>query len=317
MKSPVHCRLLILGSGEAAWTAAIYAARANLSPLVITADKPEPDITPASESECWPGIQKGMTQKKLISDMKTQALNVGARVSEDVIIKAALSEHPFRLIARNSTYSCDALIIAKDSLPDFSGISGVENFVGKGVSTNVVYDGYLFKGQDVVVAGKGEDAIEDTRWLSNIARKVYLVTSADTAQAADVLMEKVRSGKVVIFEGHSVSGFSGNDTGLASVKIRSERDNNELDIHATGCFISGGYIPDTALFSGEVEMKDGFIRVKGEDETGSTATSVAGVFAAGSITEYGRPLAVISARSGCMAALDAERFLSRKNSQEK
>lgn len=315
MTTTRHCKLLILGSGPAGYTAAIYAARANLNPVLITGMAQGGQLTTTTDVDNWPADVAGVQGPELMERFLKHAERFQTEVIFDHIHTANLSEKPFELIGDQGTYTCDALIIATGASAKYLGLPSEEAFMGKGVSACATCDGFFYKNQDVAVIGGGNTAVEEALYLSNIARKVTVVHRRDKFRSEkimiDKLMEKVKSGKIELALDHILEEVKGDDSGVAGIRIRHVRDDTTRDLELQGVFIAIGHHPNTDLFQGQLEMKNGYIITQGGNEGNATATSIPGVFAAGDVQDHIYRQAITSAGSGCMAALDAERYLEK------
>ena len=308
-----HCRLLILGSGPAGYTAAIYAARANLQPVLITGLQQGGQLTTTTDVENWPGEPDGVQGPELMERMLKHAQRFDTEIVFDQINEVNLKERPFRLVGDSGSYTCDALIIATGASARYLGLHSEEAFKGRGVSACATCDGFFYKNQKVAVIGGGNTAVEEALYLSNIASHVYVIHRRDQFRAekilADRLLARAESGNVTIEWNHVLDEVLGDDSGVTGIRIRNVQDDStkELDVH--GVFIAIGHQPNTAIFEGQLEMDRGYIVVKSGTRGNATATSVSGVFAAGDVADAVYRQAVTSAGSGCMAALDAECYL--------
>jgi len=315
MTTTRHCKLLILGSGPAGYTAAIYAARANLNPVLITGMAQGGQLTTTTDVDNWPADVAGVQGPELMERFLKHAERFQTEVIFDHIHTANLSEKPFELIGDQGTYTCDALIIATGASAKYLGLPSEEAFMGKGVSACATCDGFFYKNQDVAVIGGGNTAVEEALYLSNIARKVTVVHRRDKFRSEkimiDKLMEKVKSGKIELALDHILEEVKGDDSGVAGIRIRHVRDDMARDLELQGVFIAIGHHPNTDLFQGQLEMKNGYIITQGGNEGNATATSIPGIFAAGDVQDHIYRQAITSAGSGCMAALDAERYLEK------
>ena len=316
MTSSKHCRLLILGSGPAGWTAAVYAARANLKPVLVTGLQMGGQLMTTTEVDNWPGDAHGLLGPDLMARMQAHAERFDTEVIFDTIHTADLSQRPFRLKGDNGEYTCDALIIATGATAKYLGLESEEKFKGRGVSACATCDGFFFKDQDVAVVGGGNTAVEEALYLSNIASKVHLIHRRDKFRAepilVDKLMDKVQAGKIELHLFHTLDEVLGDASGVTGVRIKSTQDGATTDVKLQGCFIAIGHKPNTDIFAGQIEMKDGYIRTKSGLEGFATMTSVPGVFAAGDVQDHVYRQAITSAGTGCMAALDAQRFLEQE-----
>lgn len=315
MTTTRHCKLLILGSGPAGYTAAIYAARANLNPVLITGMAQGGQLTTTTDVDNWPADVAGVQGPELMERFLKHAERFQTEVIFDHIHTANLSKKPFELIGDQGTYTCDALIIATGASAKYLGLPSEEAFMGKGVSACATCDGFFYKNQDVAVIGGGNTAVEEALYLSNIARKVTVVHRRDKFRSEkimiDKLMEKVKSGKIELALDHVLEEVKGDDSGVTGIRIRHVRDDTTRDLALQGVFIAIGHHPNTDLFQGQLEMKNGYIVTQGGNEGNATATSIPGIFAAGDVQDHIYRQAITSAGSGCMAALDAERYLEQ------
>lgn len=309
-----HCRLVILGSGPAGYSAAVYAARANLNPVVITGVEQGGQLMTTTDVDNWPGDVEGLQGPALMERMLRHAERFDTEIVNDHIHTADLSKRPFRLDGDYSSYTCDALIIATGATAMYLGLPSEEAFKGRGVSACATCDGFFYRGKDVAVIGGGNTAVEEALYLSNIASKVTLVHRRDALRSEkilqDHLFEKAANGNVEIHWDHVVDQVLGDDSGVTGLRIRSTRDPEQTtDLNLAGVFIAIGHRPNTELFSGQLDMHNGYITVKSGLAGDATATSIAGVFAAGDVADQIYRQAVTSAGAGCMAALDAEKYL--------
>ncbi|HRQ66667.1 MAG TPA: thioredoxin-disulfide reductase [Xanthomonadaceae bacterium] len=311
--SSKHCRLLILGSGPAGYTAAVYAARANLKPVLITGIQPGGQLTTTTDVDNWPGDVEGLQGPALMERMQKHAERFETEVVFDHINEADLSRRPFRLKGDSGEYTADALIITTGASAKYLGLPSEQAFMGKGVSACATCDGFFFRGQEVAVIGGGNTAVEEALYLSNICSKVTLVHRRDKLRAEkmlqDKLFEKQQAGKIDIVWNHQVDEILGDHSGVTGLRIRATDGNETREIAVTGVFIAIGHTPNTGLFEGQLDMKNGYISIRSGLEGNATATSVPGVFAAGDVADQVYRQAVTSAGFGCMAALDAEKFL--------
>jgi len=308
-----HTRLLILGSGPAGYTAAIYAARANLRPVVVTGLAQGGQLMTTTDVDNWPADAGGVQGPELMERFQKHAERFETELVFDQIHTARLLEHPFALQGDSATYTCDALIIATGASAKYLGIESEKQFMGRGVSACATCDGFFFKGQDVAVIGGGNTAVEEALYLSNIARRVILVHRRDKLRAEkimiDKLMKKAKDGNVSIEWNHVLRQVLGDNSGVTGISIRDVSSNASKDLPVKGVFVAIGHSPNTGIFAGQVEMENGYIVTRGGRNGDSTATSVPGVFAAGDVQDHIYRQAVTSAGSGCMAALDAEKYL--------
>ncbi|MGQ0802004.1 MAG: thioredoxin-disulfide reductase [Pseudomarimonas sp.] len=313
MSTTKHCHLLILGSGPAGYAAAVYAARANLKPVLVTGMQQGGQLMTTTEVDNWPGDAHGLMGPDLMARMQAHAERFETEIIFDHINEVDLSKRPFKLKGDNGEYSADALIIATGATAKYLGIESEQRFMGKGVSACATCDGFFFRDQEVAVIGGGNTAVEEALYLSNIAKKVTLVHRRDRLRAEkimqDKLFAKVESGKIDLIWEHAVDEVLGDETGVTGMRVRSLKDNSSREIPLQGFFVAIGHTPNTSLFEGQLEMKNGYIRIRSGIDGDATATSVPGVFAAGDVADQIYRQAVTSAGFGCMAALDAERFL--------
>ncbi|MGQ7246750.1 thioredoxin-disulfide reductase [Halomonas sp. V046] len=308
-----HERLIILGSGPAGYSAAVYAARANLKPLLITGIQAGGQLTTTTDVDNWPGDDEGVQGPELMERMKRHAERFDTEVLFDHIHEVALGERPFTLKGDNGTYTCDALIIATGASARYLGLPSEQQFMGQGVSACATCDGFFYRNQDVVVVGGGNTAVEEALYLSNIAAKVTLVHRRDSLRAEkilqDKLFDKAESGNVELVWNHTLDEVLGDGSGVTGVRLKAVADGATREIKAPGVFIAIGHSPNTGIFEGQLDMAGGYIKVQSGLEGNATATSVPGVFAAGDVMDHVYRQAITSAGSGCMAALDVERYL--------
>jgi len=308
-----HLRLLILGSGPAGWTAAVYAARANLNPVVVTGMEMGGQLMTTTEVDNWPGDAHGLMGPALMERMQAHAERFETEVVFDHIHTCDLSQRPFTLIGDNARYTADALIIATGATAKYLGIASEEAYKGRGVSACATCDGFFYKEQDVAVVGGGNTAVEEALYLANIARKVYLVHRRDGLRAEkimqDKLFAKIKEGKIEPVWFHTVDEVLGNAQGVSGLRVKSVHDASPRTLTVNGVFIAIGHTPNTGLFEGQLEMNHGYIKIHSGIDGNVTATNIPGVFAAGDVTDRHYRQAITSAGFGCMAALDAERFL--------
>lgn len=315
MSNLQHRKLIILGSGPAGYTAAVYAARANLSPMLITGIQQGGQLTTTTEVDNWPGDVEGLQGPALMERMKDHALRFETEIVNDHINKVDLSSRPFKLYGDNADtgYSCDALIITTGASAKYLGLDSEEAFKGKGVSACATCDGFFYRNQKVAVIGGGNTAVEEALYLSNIAKEVVLVHRRDTLRSEkilqDKLFEKEKNGNVTIHWNHQLDEVLGNDMGVTGMRIKDVNGDATQDIDLMGVFIAIGHQPNTGIFDGQLDMKDGYLKVQSGSEGNATQTSIPGVFAAGDVMDHIYRQAITSAGSGCMAALDAEKYL--------
>ena len=315
MTNSQHAKVLILGSGPAGYTAAIYAARANLQPMLITGMAQGGQLMTTTEVDNWPGDAQGVQGPELMQRLLGHAERFNAAVVFDHIHSVDLSQRPFTLTGDSGTYTCDALIIATGASAKYLGLPSEEAFMGKGVSGCATCDGFFYKGQDVCVVGGGNTTVEEAHYLSNIASKVYLIHRRDGFKAEaimiDKLMEKVREGKIVLKLHATLDEVLGDEKGVNAVRIKSTQDGGTENLAVQGCFIAIGHAPNTDIFKGQLQMDNGYLVTQGGQQGFATQTSVPGVFAAGDVQDHIYRQAITSAGTGCMAALDAQRFLEQ------
>lgn len=314
--SPRHIRLLILGSGPAGWTAAVYAARANLKPVVITGMQMGGQLMTTTEVDNWPGDAHGLMGPDLMARMQAHAERFDTETIFDHIHTADLSQRPFRLKGDSGEYTCDALIISTGATAKYLGLPSEEAYKGRGVSACATCDGFFYKDQDVAVVGGGNTAVEEALYLSNIAKTVYLVHRRDTLRAEKIMQDKlnakIQAGKIVPVWHHTVDEVLGNEAGVTGLRLRSVQDDSTREIAVHGFFVAIGHTPNTTLFEGQLAMNNGYLEIRSGIDGNATSTNVAGVFAAGDVTDQHYRQAITSAGFGCMAALDAERFLDQQ-----
>lgn len=313
MSEVKHHRLIILGSGPAGYTAAVYAARANLDPVVITGMVQGGQLTTTTDVDNWPGDVEGLQGPALMERMQKHAERFNTQIIFDHINKTDLSERPFRLEGDSATYTCDALIIATGASAQYLGLESETAFMGKGVSACATCDGFFYRNKPVAVIGGGNTAVEEALYLSNIASHVTLVHRRDSLRAEKILQDKLfereASGKITILWDHTLEEVLGDDMGVTGMRIASTKGDSKQDITVDGVFIAIGHKPNSDIFEGQLDMQDGYVKIHSGINGNATQTSVPGVFAAGDIADHIYRQAVTSAGFGCMAALDAERFL--------
>ncbi|ENG7518752.1 thioredoxin-disulfide reductase [Vibrio harveyi] len=313
MSDVKNCKLLILGSGPAGYTAAVYAARANLNPVLVTGMQQGGQLTTTTEVENWPGDAEGLTGPGLMERMKEHAERFETEIVFDHINEVELSQRPFRLKGDSGEYTCDALIISTGASAKYLGLESEEAFKGRGVSACATCDGFFYRNQKVAVVGGGNTAVEEALYLSNIASEVHLIHRRDSFRAEKILvkrlMDKVESGNIILHIDRTLDEVLGDDMGVTGVRIKDVNSGATEDLEVMGAFIAIGHQPNTQIFEGQVDMKDGYIIVQSGLEGNATQTSIKGVFAAGDVMDHNYRQAITSAGTGCMAALDAERFL--------
>ena len=308
-----HSRLLILGSGPAGYTAAVYAARANLTPTMVTGLQQGGQLMTTTDVDNWPGDVEGLQGPALMQRMAEHAERFHTEIIFDHIHTADLRQRPFRLKGDSGEYTCDALIIATGATAKYLGIASEEKFKGKGVSACATCDGFFFREQVVVVVGGGNTAVEEALYLSNIASKVYLVHRRDKLRAEkimqDKLFEKAAAGKIELVWNHSIDEVLGDASGVTGVRVKDVNSGVTRDIEATGFFVAIGHAPNSGIFADQLDMRDGYLKIRTGLDGMATMTSVPGVFAAGDVADHVYRQAVTSAGFGCMAALDGEKYL--------
>lgn len=313
MSASKHSRLIILGSGPAGYSAAVYAARANLKPVVITGIQAGGQLTTTVEVDNWPGDVEGLTGPVLMERMQKHAERFATEIVYDHIHTAKLQQRPFELTGDSGTYTCDALIIATGASAQYLGLPSEEAFAGKGVSACATCDGFFYRNQVVAVIGGGNTAVEEALYLSNIAKEVHLVHRRDKLRAEkilqDKLFEKAANGNIRLHWNQNLDEVLGDASGVTGARLRDSHTGTIEELPVAGVFIAIGHKPNTDLFVGQLEMRDGYLLVKGGSEGDATATAIAGVFAAGDVADHVYRQAVTSAGAGCMAALDAEKYL--------
>ncbi|WP_313314509.1 thioredoxin-disulfide reductase [Pulveribacter sp.] len=317
MSNTQHAKVLILGSGPAGYTAAVYAARANLNPVLITGMAQGGQLMTTTEVDNWPADANGVQGPDLMQRFLEHAERFKTQVIFDHISAVDLSKRPFTLTGDSGTYTCDTLIIATGASAKYLGLPSEAAFMGRGVSACATCDGFFYREQDVCVVGGGNTAVEEALYLSNIARKVTLVHRRDKFKAepilVDKLMEKVKEGKIELKTHFTLDEVLGDDSGVTGIRIKSTRDEHTEDIALQGAFIAIGHHPNTDIFQGQLDMENGYITTQGGLKGFATQTSVPGVFAAGDVQDHVYRQAITSAGTGCMAALDAQRFLEQQD----
>jgi thioredoxin reductase (NADPH) len=313
MSDTRHSKLLILGSGPAGYTAALYAARANLSPVLITGIEQGGQLTTTTDVDNWPGDVEGLQGPELMDRMLKHVERFDTELIFDHIHTAELTERPFKLTGDSGTYTCDALIIATGASAQYLGLPSEEAFQGKGVSACATCDGFFYRGADVAVIGGGNTAVEEALYLSNIANSVTVVHRRDKFRSEKILserlIEKEKNGNIKIEWNHTLDEVLGDDGGVTGMRIKSTQSNETKDIDLKGVFIAIGHKPNTQIFDGQLDMNNGYIKIKSGIEGQATSTTIPGVFAAGDVADHVYRQAITSAGSGCMAALDAEAYL--------
>ncbi len=313
MTTTRHSRLIIIGSGPAGYSAAVYAARANRSPLLITGVEQGGQLMTTTEVDNWPGDVHGLQGPELMDRMRRHAERFSTQIVNDHVQSVDLSSRPFRLKGDTHHYTCDALIIATGAAAKYMGLPSEEKFRGRGVSACATCDGFFFRGQKVAVVGGGNTAVEEALYLSHIAQHVTLVHRRDKLRAEKILQDRlfreVENGKMSVIWNHTVDEVLGDQQGVTGTRLRSLQGGGHRELAITGLFVAIGHSPNTALFTGQLDMHEGYLKIKGGTGGDATATSVPGVFAAGDVADHVYRQAITSAGAGCMAALDADRYL--------
>ena len=310
MSDAQHHRLIILGSGPAGYTAAVYAARANLKPVVITGIEPGGQLTTTTEVDNWPGDVEGLQGPDLMVRMQQHAERFETEIVYDHIHTVNIKDRPFVLEGDSGTYTCDALIIATGASAMYLGLESEQAFMGKGVSACATCDGFFYRGQKVAVIGGGNTAVEEALYLSNIAEEVVLVHRRDKLRAEKILQDKLLAkDNIKVMWDHTLDEVLGDDSGVTGMRVKSTKDDTTENVELQGVFIAIGHKPNTDIFQGQLDMNNGYIKINSGLEGNATATSVAGVFAAGAVADHVYRQAVTSAGAGCMSALDAEKYL--------
>ena len=314
-----HHRLIILGSGPAGYTAAVYAARANLSPVLITGLAQGGQLMTTTEVDNWPADAMGVQGPELMARFQQHAERFNTQIVSDHIHTVKLQQKPFQLVGDAGSYSCDALIICTGASAQYLGLPSEQEFMGRGVSGCATCDGFFYRGQDVAVVGGGNTAVEEALYLSNIAKHVTLVHRRDTFRAerimVDHLMERVHEGKISLQLNSTLDEVLGDDSGVTGMRVKDVQSSDKKDIALSGVFIAIGHKPNTDIFAGQLEMDNGYIKTRGGAAGNATATSISGVFAAGDVQDQIYRQAVTSAATGCMAALDADKYLASLGKQ--
>ena len=318
MSQARHCELLILGSGPAGYTAAVYAARANLKPVLITGIQQGGQLTTTTEVENWPGDAEDLTGPALMERMQKHAEKFDTEIIFDHINKVDLQTRPFKLQGDNGEFTCDALIISTGASAMYLGLDSEEEFKGKGVSACATCDGFFYRNQKVAVIGGGNTAVEEALYLSNIASEVHLIHRRDFFRSEKILtkrlMDKVANGNITLHLDTTLDEVVGDQMGVTGLKMKSTKDGSIKDLEVMGVFVAIGHKPNTQMFEGQLEMNNGYIKVQSGLDGNATQTSIEGVFAAGDVMDQHYRQAITSAGTGCMAALDSERYLDAKNS---
>ncbi|ATN01210.1 MULTISPECIES: thioredoxin-disulfide reductase [Proteus] len=313
MSTIKHSKLIILGSGPAGYTAAVYAARANLEPVLITGVEKGGQLTTTTEVENWPGDPEGLTGPGLMDRMFQHAEKFNTEIISDHINKVDLKNRPFRLFGDEQEYTCDALIIATGASARYIGLPSEESFKGRGVSACATCDGFFYRNQKVAVVGGGNTAVEEALYLANIASEVHLIHRRDSFRSEKILinrlMDKVNSGNIILHTDRTLDEVLGDDMGVTKVRLKDTKSDKTEELDVMGVFIAIGHSPNTAIFDGQLELDNGYIKVQSGTQGNATQTSIEGVFAAGDVMDHIYRQAITSAGTGCMAALDAERYL--------
>lgn len=313
MSTAKHSKLIILGSGPAGYTAAVYAARANLKPVLITGMEKGGQLTTTTDVENWPGDPEGLTGPALMERMHEHAEKFQTEILFDHINRVDLQNRPFRLFGDGAEYTCDALIIATGASARYLGMESEEAFKGKGVSACATCDGFFYRNQKVAVVGGGNTAVEEALYLANIAAEVHLIHRRDNFRSEkiliDRLMEKVKNGNIVLHTDRTLDEVLGDDMGVTGVRLKSTQNDETEELAVAGVFIAIGHSPNTAIFGDQLALENGYIKVQSGTQGNATQTSIPGVFAAGDVMDHIYRQAITSAGTGCMAALDAERYL--------
>ena len=313
MTTPKHSRLIILGSGPAGYSAAVYAARANRSPLLITGVTQGGQLMTTTDVDNWPGDVEGLQGPVLMERMRRHAERFATQIVHDHVQSVDLSARPFSVTGDTHRYTCDALIIATGATAKYLGLSSEEKFRGRGVSACATCDGYFFRGHRVAIVGGGNTAVEEALYLSHIAEHVTLVHRREQLRAEKILQERlfreVAAGKVAVIWNHTVDEVLGNEQGVTGVRLRSLQSGGMLPLTVSGLFVAIGHTPNTGIFAGQLDMRDGYITIQSGLDGNATATSIPGVFAAGDVADHVYRQAITSAGAGCMAALDADHYL--------
>lgn len=319
MSETKHCRLLILGSGPAGYTAAIYAARANLNPVLVTGLEQGGQLTTTTDVDNWPGDPEGVAGPDLMERMRQHAERFKVEIIFDHINETRLNERPFTLVGDSVTYTCDALIICTGASAQYLGIPSEEVFKGRGVSACATCDGFFYKKQKVAVIGGGNTAVEEALYLANIADHVTIIHRRDAFRSekilSDQLIEKSKTGNVTIEWDHELDEVLGDKSGVTGIRIKNVKDGTTKEVDLMGVFIAIGHSPNTGIFTGQLDMEGGYLKVQTGSDGSATQTSIEGIFAAGDVSDHIYRQAITSAGTGCMAALDAEKYLDCQGKQ--
>lgn len=320
MSDVKHSKLLILGSGPAGYTAAVYAARANLNPVLVTGLQQGGQLTETTEVENWPGDAEGLTGPSLMERMKTHAEKFETEILFDHIHTVDLQNRPFKLVGDSGVFTCDSLIISTGSSAKYLGLESEEAFKGRGVSACATCDGFFYKNQKVAVIGGGNTAVEEALYLANIASEVHLIHRREGFRAEKILMkrlmDKVENGNIVLHTNRTLDEVLGDDMGVTALRLQDTHSNSKEEIEVMGLFVAIGHQPNTTIFEGQLEMNNGYVVVNSGLNGNATQTSIEGVFAAGDVMDQNYRQAITSAGTGCMAALDAERYLDGLNNNQ-
>ncbi|WP_348769318.1 thioredoxin-disulfide reductase [Buchnera aphidicola] len=316
MKTIKHTKVIILGSGPAGYTAAIYASRANLNPLLITGDNKGGQLMNTNEIENWPGDKHQITGSELMHRMYEHAVKYKTEIISDKIISVEFNKNPFFLLGEKKQYTANSVIIATGSNPRYLGLDSEAKFKGKGVSTCAICDGFFYKDKEIAVVGGGNTAIEETLYLSNFAKKIHLIHRKNNFKAEKILvnrlLEFVKNGKVILYLNHTIQEILGNILGVTHLIINNIKSTKHIQkkIIVSGLFVAIGHVPNTDIFVNKLEIENGYIKIKKEQHGNYTQTSIPGIFAAGDVSDHVYKQAITSAASGCMAAIDSERYLN-------
>lgn len=317
MSTSTHRNLIILGSGPAGYTAAIYSARANLNPTLITGVEKGGQLITTTAIENWPGDPKSLTGQDLMDRMYDHAIKFQTEIISDYINKVNIKQRPFRLFGDRKEYTCNALIIATGASARYIGLPSEEKFKGRGVSACATCDGFFYRNQNVVVVGGGNTAVEEALYLSNIASKVHLVHRRNNFRSEKILInrliDKVKNGNIILHLNRTLDHILGNNIGVTGVRLRNTKTNKTEELEVMGIFIAIGHRPNTDIFDGQLDLKNGYIKVQSGTQGYATQTSISGIFAAGDVMDHIYRQAITSAGTGCMAAIDADRYLERLN----
>lgn len=319
MQNIKHTKIIILGSGPAGYTAAIYAARANLNPVLITGDNKGGQLMNTNEIENWPGDKNQITGSELMHRMYEHAIKYQTKIIPDKIISVEFNKKPFFLLGEKDKYTADSVIIATGSNPRYLGLNSEEEFKGRGVSTCAICDGFFYKDKEIAVVGGGNTAIEETLYLSNFVKKIYLIHRRNNFKAEKILIDRlkklVKIKKVILYLNHTIKEILGNTSGVTHLIINNMnlKENIQKKLIVSGLFVAIGHVPNTDIFLNKLEIENGYIKIKQEKHGNYTQTSIPGIFAAGDVADHVYRQAITSSASGCMAAIDSERYLNCSN----